>query len=356
MGSQANIVVVQDGKYDLFYCHWCAASLPSDLFWGPAHAVAYARNQLDPKPLVRNVPVRRFSPSRQSDSWSPAVDASGWLNDVWAEGGAVIDLDCKTLILYGGEDLGSHIPLRRLYLQLLQEVWEGWAIRWAKRGILDMAEYVGLPKERVIDGHFASSEFVVAEPRWAWAIGSMLLEDHTVHLFPLEGGIQLELAAGPELINSMREHAGYTHLPLAEWGAPFPLAGYHVDVRERYVEYWQAAPAFDPETYIVPCWPGWRVTWLEDNYEVHLARLGDRVSLPTWSTEELLSRVQSAVMSGPALTLAAVEAMLQEIRKGGAEPRLIPLAASDNPLELPVEARQEIFARAVMAWMQKMEQ
>jgi hypothetical protein len=238
------------------------------------------------------------------------VDASGWLNDTWAEGGAVIDLDRQTLILYGGEDLNSHIPMRRLYLQLLQEVWDGWDVRWANLGILDMADYVGLPRNRVIDGQRSTLQFYVAERRFTAAIGSILLEDHTLRLFPLEGAT-LHLAVGPALIEAMRDHPGYTHLPLAEWGTGFPLDGFHVDVQERLVEYWTACAAFDPETYIVPFWPGWRVTWLGDNYEVHLARLGDRVSSPTWSTEELLSRVQSAVMSGPVLTIAAAEEMRQ---------------------------------------------
>lgn len=365
MGSRANIIVVQDGTYDLFYCHWCAASLPSNLFWGPANAVAFARNLLDPKRIVRNIPIRRFDPSRPSDSWSPAVDGSGWLTDVWAEGGAVIDLDCKTLILYGGEDIGAHIPLTRLYLQLMQEVWEGWDIRWAQRGIVDMAEYVGLPKERVIDGGMPSREFEVEEPRWAGAIGSIQLEDGTLRLFPLSG-VQMELAQGPVLINAMKEHTGYTHLPFDEWsrlslfpwwGAGFPSAGFHIDVSARSVEYWTAGSARDPETYILPFWPGWRVTWLKDNYEAHLARLGDRVSLPTWSAEELLSAVQSAVMSGSGsiLTSDFLEAILREGRKQGSEPKLTPLAAGDNPVELPAEARQEMFDRAVTAWKQKMQ-
>ena len=89
MGQRANLVLVEDGKYQLFYSHWCANTLPRDLFWGPEHAVAFIRLQR-------------------------AVDESGWLDDVWAEGGALLDLDRKRCLLYGGEDILYDVPLRRI--------------------------------------------------------------------------------------------------------------------------------------------------------------------------------------------------------------------------------------------------
>lgn len=285
MGSRANIVVMQNGEYDLFYCHWCASSLPSDLFCGPVHAVAFARTQLNARKLGSEIPMRRADQSPIPDSQPQDLDAIGWLDDTWSEGGAVIDLDRQVLVLYGGENLLWYIPLRRLYLQLLQEVWKGWELRWANRGILDMADYVGLPKNRVITGEshidlvpdFASCVGIHPFD----SIGSILLEGDTLRLFPLRGPVEFKLAAGPALVDSMRNHAGYAHLPLAEWGTPFPQAGFHVDVSKRRVEYWTASHAFDPETYVTPLWPGWHVMWLQDNYEAHLERLGDRVSLPT---------------------------------------------------------------------------
>ena len=96
MGHRANLIVVRAGGYDLYYSHWAANTLPRDLFWGPAHALAFARAQ------------------------RPADD---WLDDVWAEGGAVIDPGARVLRLFGGEDLASDVPLRRLYLRLLAAVY-----------------------------------------------------------------------------------------------------------------------------------------------------------------------------------------------------------------------------------------
>ena len=66
MGHRANLIVVQYGKYELFYSHWAANTLTHDLFWSPEFATAFIRMQRK-------------------------VDESYWLDEVWAEGGAVAD-------------------------------------------------------------------------------------------------------------------------------------------------------------------------------------------------------------------------------------------------------------------------
>ena len=45
MGQRANLILVEGRKYQLFYSHWCANTLPRDLFWGPGHAAAFIRIQ-----------------------------------------------------------------------------------------------------------------------------------------------------------------------------------------------------------------------------------------------------------------------------------------------------------------------
>jgi hypothetical protein len=62
---------------------------------------------------------------------------------VWAEGGVLVDRSRQLLWVFGGEDLRWKAPLRRLYLQLLAEVWTGWNVQWAYSGIADLIEQVG---------------------------------------------------------------------------------------------------------------------------------------------------------------------------------------------------------------------
>jgi len=102
-----------------------SVTLTRDLFWGAEHALAFIRVQ---RP----------------------VDDAGWLDDVWAEGGAVLDLDRKHFLLYGGEDVLNDVPLRRVYLEWLGRVWNGWTVRWACEGIADLADYVGYPRDKVL--------------------------------------------------------------------------------------------------------------------------------------------------------------------------------------------------------------
>jgi hypothetical protein len=359
VGQRANIVVIQDGQVDLYYCHWCAATLPADLFWGPEHAVAFARRQRDARTIGPEIPMRRPDLSSLSASEPERPGAEGWLDNAWAEGGAVIDLDQKTLILYGGEDIPRDIPLRRLYLELLEIVWQGWEVRWAHLGMLDMADHVGLPR-RLVAAEFDPPSTSFAEcigygRPYTPTIGSLLLEDQSLRLFPLSGYCEWILAAGPELVESMKEHPGYAYLPLHEWNTPFPDGGFHIDLREHSLSYWTAADTWDPAASIVPLWPGWRVEWLGDNYEAHLDRLGDRVCLPSESLETLLSWVESMVMheSSAAPSEAAQQTMFTVVRRLGYRGSLSLEEASDIRDLPPQDLRRRVFDQAIANWKRR---
>jgi hypothetical protein len=83
--QRANLVVVEGGACQLFSSHWCANTLPRDLFGGPEHALAFIRR-------------RR------------AADESMRLDDARAEDGALLDIDRKPFLLSGGEDVRCDVP------------------------------------------------------------------------------------------------------------------------------------------------------------------------------------------------------------------------------------------------------
>ncbi|GIP11396.1 hypothetical protein P4H94_06290 [Paenibacillus macerans] len=45
MGQRANLIIVRNNYYELYYSHWCANTLPKDLFWGEQHAVKFIEMQ-----------------------------------------------------------------------------------------------------------------------------------------------------------------------------------------------------------------------------------------------------------------------------------------------------------------------
>ncbi|MCL1916799.1 MAG: hypothetical protein FWG14_00550 [Peptococcaceae bacterium] len=125
MGQCANLIIVENNERELYYDHWCANSLDSDLFWGIDKAVQFFRDH-----------------EQQEDDC--------WLDTTWCEGGAVIDLDKKVLLWFGGEDICYDIPLRRAFLELMNKTWPRFQIHWAYAGIVDLADYVGYDRNKVI--------------------------------------------------------------------------------------------------------------------------------------------------------------------------------------------------------------
>ncbi|MGV0814177.1 hypothetical protein ABQF34_19600 [Mycolicibacterium boenickei] len=90
MGNPANLVIVENGEWQLDYDHLVGCRMLDALAFGPAFAVRYVR-------------ASRVCPSadRTGPSW------------VWADGGAVIDLDRKRLLFFGDE-LMWDMPIRRV--------------------------------------------------------------------------------------------------------------------------------------------------------------------------------------------------------------------------------------------------
>ena len=127
VGQRANFVIVKNGDWRLYYDHWCANRIDVELFWGPRLAAAFIE-QLE-----------------------PLADRDDWLDDVWCEGGAVLDLDRRELTWFGGEDILMDVPLRRACLALMKRQWPGWEIRWAAGAIVDLGACVEVSADQLTD-------------------------------------------------------------------------------------------------------------------------------------------------------------------------------------------------------------
>jgi hypothetical protein len=67
-----------------------------------------------------------------------------WYDEIWAEGGIVVDASTRELAFFGGCELVRTIPMRRRYLDVLGAVWAGWRVRWAWRRTADILGAIGL--------------------------------------------------------------------------------------------------------------------------------------------------------------------------------------------------------------------
>ena len=121
MGHRSNFVIVKDKQINIYYSHWGAISIPKDIFYGPQITIDY---------------IQSLQP------------VAALLDDLWCEGAVLVDIDEKQLIFWGGD--GYEYPsIRKYFISLLQLNWEGWGIRWAEQGIIDIAQYLQIDVSQV---------------------------------------------------------------------------------------------------------------------------------------------------------------------------------------------------------------
>jgi hypothetical protein len=251
MGQRANLVVLRDGDWRLYYDHWCANRLDVELFWGPELAL-------------------QFIEQRDDDI--------GWLDDVWCEGAVLLDLDQRVLLFFGGEDVYYDIPLRRAHLALMSANWPEWNIRWAHEGIVSIGDYLKLDRVQFLtgkgpeaDGRFTCLTDYPEDNSTLLTIA----ETGSVAALQGEGNIEL-LELGPLALEDVR--AAPETAPLI-WKGQFPGEGVHFDFDRRILSFWSAGTLASIEK-IAAAWPGWKVNWLRDDFESHIALSGLDIRLP----------------------------------------------------------------------------
>ena len=97
MGNRANLVIVENGQWQLHYSHWAGCRMLDALAFGPDFAVHYIRSH-------------RLCAKDE------------WTDPVWADGGALVDLDERRLLFFGDE-LTTTMPERRAMLGVLALTW-----------------------------------------------------------------------------------------------------------------------------------------------------------------------------------------------------------------------------------------
>ena len=240
MGQRANIVIVENGSSQLYYDHWCGNALDLELFWGPEDFAAFVR-QRDPE------------------------DDEYWLDERWCDGAALLDLNRRSLLFFGGECARFNVRHRRVYFNLLRPRWPGWRIEWAHEGIVSIARAIGLPLD----------DFLVdSNPAELTYNAELSVHDIILSTVDRDGSSETRCVAGSwealqlgpaELERAMEQAPPVTELV---WDAEeYPRGGIHVDYPARILGTWWSDPTPRLESLVTRAWPGWNLRWWRDEFE-----------------------------------------------------------------------------------------
>lgn len=224
-------------------------------------------------------------------------------------GAAVIDLDNKHLLFFGGENLATDILLRKLYIKLLHKTWHGFSIQWAQNGTADIANYLGfqlnkeyykLPSTPLrLTNQIIKKFFTNISPSECEGILTIQANEF-LYIYPFCGYSRDILLAGERIMECA---SGVTPLEqyIFEYDPcrphEFLSIGIHLIPAKKELFYWNDNPYEIRSEWVEQCWPGWSVRYWGDAFENHLQYTGDRLKLLHPSEEFYNNNIRSIVAS-----------------------------------------------------------
>ncbi len=249
MGNRANLVLVDRGGWQLRYSHWAGCRMLDALIAGPDMAKRYVLAQ-------------------------EAV--SFWTDELWADGGLVLDLIERKLLFFG-EELMASMNERRAMFQALALMWPGFSVSWAYDGTAELAAYVesSFPmRDRPSQPELLLAEDTAEMHHLVTVVGG----DGELRAWPLWWGSNAAWH-GPRLIE-MLPGDGQIAVKLGV----LPESGVHVDVPRKRLGIWLTNPVPGLSRWLAQLWPGWRVEFWGDRYEEQFHRCGPCITAPALDT------------------------------------------------------------------------
>ncbi len=295
MGHRCNLIVIENGQTEIYYDHWAATRLDEVVFWGAEH-------------------VKDFCRQREQDK-------TAILDDVWAEGGLVLDCDKKHLLWYGGGDVMCDPLHHKVFSQILPQNWKGWSVKWAIGGQLEIGRYIGIPDDELLSGHDSSDRLEVAEFRGdeeyrffcANLICSYSKDSQSgaaLLLTPLDIIGALSKSHPDEIIELVQRSEFKDIRTEDEMGEGLHelIGGFHLNFESRAIKIWHSRPEERQLEALASAWPEWTVV-TDPDFNWH------KDILPNWSwglldipnAEDMRRDYESRkgkVESNPALKLA----------------------------------------------------
>jgi hypothetical protein len=239
-----------------------------------------------------------------------------WVSPIWADGGALVDLDRRRLLFFGDE-LMVEMAERRAVMAVLAGVWPDYAIGWAYDGTTELAGYVGAelpryswdqrPKLRLADDRNALCHLV-----------SVVDGAGRVRMWPLWWHLN-KAWHGPALLDRLPGR-GFPALILGK----IPEGGVHIDVRRKLVGAWQTADTMGIFEAVPKLWPGWHAECWEDRFEEQVVRCKGVLRLPELDVAAgidtaqawIRSRIFQSFADSPAGHVVDLAKMLTPIQPG----------------------------------------
>jgi hypothetical protein len=321
-------VLVDERGWRLFYSHWGAQHVDRQLAAGPVYAQRFAEAQQETDPRT------------------------GWLNDVWSEGGYVMDTTAGHLVFYGGFEFMHELDYRRAFFALLGQSWPGWRIDWAFGEIADLATCVGVDVDALRAREapaFAASDAVGRVPSTVdisegfWALMTARDSSGQVTAWPLDNLVRDHTIWAGEALASALPSEG----AVREYVGRPPSFGLHLDLPGRRLGWWTASTCVAYED-VARRWPGWQVEFWQDRYERHVEACGGQVTLPSIDLRRGLDAVEArldADLRDPAVSALKV---VEQLRADGREVTVNPAVTVHTEVE-PIESERTAIADALAA-------
>ena len=254
MGSRANYIITHQGRHELYYSHWGAQKIDRDFLFGPHVAIALTR------------------------SLEPTTEL---LDEIWAEGGALIDLDRRRLRLWGGEDMCFDVNMRQVWLELVRLAWQGWDVRWADHGVFDLADHLSLPRTTVRDKEPFLQPFeeryleVPDGPVYFHTFVTIRHEDGRLHDSMLRPHPRYVLGLGPPLLPRLRQLPP-SPIPVEGPSSYWPHQTIYLDAAHRVMSVCLRTNTFDPDApqTVQHHWPNWEISFHLGGMPQHLRTTG----------------------------------------------------------------------------------
>ncbi|MDZ5447120.1 hypothetical protein U2F26_31135 [Micromonospora sp. 4G57] len=256
MGSRVNYVLVRDGRSER-YAQGGGAGYGLDYHFaaGPDIALRWLAQLHDYRDDV-------------------------WFDDLSCEGGVLIDVDARHLLLFtelGQFSLEQRYAYRAGLLDAYRRTWGGWTVSWAYDGIGDLVAYLGEEPDQVRserawwDGLYPDGGQRPDGPV-EYLVSVADAGRCRPYALPVESCPPWRL--GPRLLDRLDPR------DLVTACSTHPTAGLHLDVARRRAGLWSIRPLAGLAEDWSELWPGWELELWGDDLSRQVAECGGTVNVP----------------------------------------------------------------------------